>query len=547
MTRACIGEVVFGKKRSNNNFLKFRTNLYSYIGNRLVGLSGQISKSEHSSNPSTTSMTATYSYDNNGNIVGDGLENVNFEYDLNNMVTRVKNTLSGDTLTTYSYFADGEKVIVREGGVSTTNSSDYQIVGRRYYGPFTINELTVGQSTVLAFESATQLGGDIVVINNPAYSEATNINSSVNPYLSLFYHKDHLGNTRVITTSAGTILEQNDYYPFGLRTTRNQSYTTLNESLTSMAQSTGNIPSAPIYLYNTKEKQEFIHNTSSLINTQSSATYTSNYLDYGARFYNPVTARWNTQDPMAEKYQRFSPYNYCVNNPINFIDPKGEAWTPTFKTTEDGKVIWTGFMWVDESNSYNEDGSLKEDLFHQAIFFSDNGTFNTSSDRNIGSSTATVYLANGQIRTFTACTKPSDIKQYPTIPEKLYLAYVGLHKKKYEALKLKDKKAILQRIELGGKNPAHPDHSYAEGINIHKAGIGDLTGKSNGATISQGCILISVKEWDDFIKIFVNDEQRSNIVGVIVSRSVNAPTIRNRIKINYIDANIKGKAIIAYR
>ena len=50
----------------------------------------------------------TYDYNSNGNILTDGLEGVAMEYDINNMVRRVKTSL-GDTLATYLYFADGEK------------------------------------------------------------------------------------------------------------------------------------------------------------------------------------------------------------------------------------------------------------------------------------------------------------------------------------------------------------------------------------------------------------------------------------------------------
>ena len=31
------------------------------------------------------------------------------------------------------------------------------------------------------------------------------------------------------------------------------------------------------------------------------------------------------QDPLAEKYYPFSAYNYCVNNPMMFVDPDGKA------------------------------------------------------------------------------------------------------------------------------------------------------------------------------------------------------------------------------
>lgn len=129
-----------------------------------------------------------------------------------------------------------------------------------------------------------------------------------------------------VTKVDGTILEQNDYYPFGLRTTRGENYSTLSQSLAAITQSANNTAadaSAPEYLYNGKEKQEFIKNTSAVINAGGSAGYTSNYLDYGARFYNPTTLRWNTQDPLAEKYYKYSPYNYCVNNPISLVDNLG--------------------------------------------------------------------------------------------------------------------------------------------------------------------------------------------------------------------------------
>jgi RHS repeat-associated protein len=81
------------------------------------------------------------------------------------------------------------------------------------------------------------------------------------------------------------MLQQDDYYPFGMEINRNVNGTK-NE-----------------YLYNKKELQEEL-----------------GQYDYGARFYDPVIARWN---PLAEKMRRYSPYNYGFDNPVRFEDPDG--------------------------------------------------------------------------------------------------------------------------------------------------------------------------------------------------------------------------------
>jgi len=67
-----------------------------------------------------------------------------------------------------------------------------------------------------------------------------------------------------------------------------------------------------------------------------------NWIDYGARFYNPALGRWHNVDAMAETYHTQSPYHFSGNNPLFFIEKNGMdyGWggvTPDAQGTGGGK------------------------------------------------------------------------------------------------------------------------------------------------------------------------------------------------------------------
>lgn len=216
--------------------------------------------------------TQEFIYDNNGNLTWDYNRSFKVSYNFLNLPYTI-NQEDGTPIFRNMYSATGTKLRQKK-SMGETETRDY-------IGPFVYKDGVLEYIITNNGRAVFLPGGQLF-----SYYE--------------FHLKDHLGNVRTVIKKNGTtaeVLQKNDYYPFGM---------VMGESNTELYSNK--------YLYNGKEVINAVNSTSNI---------DMSWYDYGARFYDPQIGRWHSVDPLAEVSRRWSPYTYCYNNPIRFIDPDG--------------------------------------------------------------------------------------------------------------------------------------------------------------------------------------------------------------------------------
>jgi RHS repeat-associated protein len=233
-----------------------------------------------------------YSYDDNGNMLKDLNKGIKgpgsadgITYNHLNLPSKIIFETGGTTTgnIVYLYNAVGQKVqkiVSQLTPTSTTTTTDY-LGGFQYSG--------VGTFRTLRFFPTAE-----------GYAEPNG-----SSYKYVYQYKDHLGNVRLSYTNSGTntapalqILEENNYYPFGLKQI---GYNVLVNS-TNVALK---------YRFNGQEYQDELG---------------LNWDSFKYRNYDFAIGRFMSIDPLSEKYYYNSPYAFSENRVIDGRELEGLEW-----------------------------------------------------------------------------------------------------------------------------------------------------------------------------------------------------------------------------
>jgi RHS repeat-associated protein len=300
--------------------------------------------------------TPDYGYDANGNMTRDdnkGITSITY----NHLNLPVIIYFAGDNKITYLYNATGQKMsktVLQTGAITTT---DY-ISGFQY------------KNTILQFFPHTE--GYVNATEEMVFMGGTSYRFNY-----VFNYTDHLGNIRLSysqdpSTNVLKVIEENHYYPFGLKHTGYNSDQLMYVKEASVLRIK---PKPP--LFKTSYDKKF--------NGKSWETDLSlNVYDFHARGYMPDIVRTFQQDPKSEEMRRWSPYSFFFDNPMRFVDPDGMKPVDWYLNKFTGNVTWkegTGskFGYVNlghhwghsdaRGNRFQMDGDTKQITYNGKVLY----------------------------------------------------------------------------------------------------------------------------------------------------------------------------------
>lgn len=232
-------------------------------------------------------LSTEYGYDGVGSMIYDANKGIaKIEYDNLNYPRRLQFT-NGNTIE-YVYTPDGQRLRAR-----------YQTATGNVVVPLNTTQTITAASTTqtdyvggLIYTGTANGSSVIPTLSKILYTDGYFMTTSSTGGVFRYYVKDHLGNNRAVN-NGNTVYQRTHYYPFG-----------------GPYADVGTASDYQPYKYNGKELDR-VHGL--------------DLYDYGARQYDAVVPMFTQVDPMAEKYYHLSPYVYCGNNPVNYVDLHGDS------------------------------------------------------------------------------------------------------------------------------------------------------------------------------------------------------------------------------
>ena len=316
-----------------------------------------------------------YEYDENGNMTVDRNKGItSITYNHLNLPTQIY--WAADKKIDYLYNAAGQKLkkTVRDG--NTIKNVDY-LDGFQYAGG------------ILQFFPHAEGYIKATPQSNTPNGEPTSYT-----YNYAFNYTDHLGNVRVSyskdpVTNQLKILEENHYYPFGLK---HSAYDTGSKRDFMKGIDPGEPPvrienvveTEYQYKYNGKEFQDELG---------------LNVYDYGWRNYNPAIGRWMNIDPLSEKYEGISPYSFALNSPVLLSDSDGREIKFDWERDDEGNITGvnmtvTGKV-IDNTSKGLKSGRMNRITNRIVSNLTDKISFDGEGDFNINV-TADIQVANSE-------------------------------------------------------------------------------------------------------------------------------------------------------